>query len=311
VNWSYSANAVFHRCQRRYFFRTIMASETSNEPDRQEAAFLKRLQTIPFWRGKVVHEYVQHIAFAVRHHGGSPPLNRVISDLQKRIETDFSFSQQRLYMNKSNGPGLALFEHEYARPLEPDVPSRVSQEVVAAMTTFLSRPRLFDRLKEPLTSVEHRIASSLDGTKLVGQLDIVFVWRGSLYVIDLKVQRVPDDHRMQLQVYAYLMLRQSGLAGYRPDHVKLYDWDLLNNVLTEHAFDQARYDQTEDFIRSSVREMRSVVGEGRYRPELMEDFALTAEPKYCQFCPFERLCTRLRTGEQLRFEHASESLPAS
>jgi CRISPR/Cas system-associated exonuclease Cas4 (RecB family) len=287
-----------------------MASEASHEPDRQEAAFLKRLQTIPFWRGKVVHEYIQHIASAIRHRGTSPPLNRVIGDLQKRIEADFNFSQQRLYMKKSNGPGLALFEHEYARPLESDVPNRVSQEVVAAMTTFLSRPKLFDRFKEPLTSIEHRIISALEGTKLVGQLDSVFVWRGSLYVIDLKVQRVPDDHRMQLQVYAYLMLRQTSLKGYRPDHVKLYDWDLLNNVLTEHAFDQARYDETEDFIRSSVREMRSVVGNGQYRPEVMGDFALTAEPKYCEFCSFERLCTRLRTGEQLRFKHASELLPA-
>ena len=309
--WSFSTHNLFRRCQRRYFFSAIMASRPGSDPLRQEATFLKRLQSVQLWRGKLVHEYVDKIRSTLRNGWPLPPLSSMAKEIKDRTTTQFQFSARKGYRDSATTrDSLALIDHEYDRPLAEGVLEDVQKIAISAIRTFLAREKLIRRLKEPSTRTEYPVASSMGEDRLQARLDLFIPWKRQLWVVDLKVEEGTSDHRMQLQVYAYLLLRQPGYDQLDPNALNLFDWNLLSGKETKYAFTRDLYEETEDFIFSSLREMRHASPDHRYRLHMIEDFSYTQNPRNCEYCPFQRLCTRL-SNEKVHDQRLPDHQPAA
>lgn len=58
MKWSLSSAKSFRKCQRQWYFRSVLASGTAKDPERRTAFLLGKLQSVASWRGSVVDDVI-------------------------------------------------------------------------------------------------------------------------------------------------------------------------------------------------------------------------------------------------------------
>ena len=61
LDWSFSAERCFRRCQMQFWFREIAAWHNGKDPLRRESFVLKQLKTLDQWHGLLVHRSIEKL----------------------------------------------------------------------------------------------------------------------------------------------------------------------------------------------------------------------------------------------------------
>jgi hypothetical protein len=306
LDWSFSSERCFRRCQRQYYFKEIAAWHNGRDPVRREAFVLKQLKGLETWRGSVVHTAIER--FVVPYWQSRQPIDWdvVIKSAKTLAERQFSFSslgrfrENGLSKSKAGDDYCALSAHDCGESIPAESLSGTIQQIETALVNL-------SQMRELLKSIEGRkayftelpVSVDYHGAKINGQIDLMFFRGfGEPTVIDWKCYEsvAGSDAHLQTALYAWLLCRHSKWNVSRPENVELIEVRLSRDPsFIRHRFDSTRFFELEDHIFKSVEEIRALCGEASYADQDLADYSFTENPNSCAYCPFRRLCQEAGT----------------
>jgi hypothetical protein len=118
IEWSISKSKLFTKCQRKWYYYTLVASATSTDLLRKQAHQLKQLQSISAWRGTIVDNVIQHFVVPEIKKHNIPPQEGVLNFASELMDRQIAFGKQKKHLceeiSKSKCPDFcAFFDLEY------------------------------------------------------------------------------------------------------------------------------------------------------------------------------------------------------
>src|SRR5437762_4734271 len=181
MDWSFSTERSFRRCQRQFFFREILAWHNGRDPLRREAFVLKQLKSPETWRGSVVHQVIQQVLVPCFENHTTIDWDSVIKEAQRMAGRQYSFSEARNYRDlqisksKIGNEYCALAKHESGEGVTAAELERTFAEIE---TAFRNLARMKDFLKyvqnRPKYWAELPVSVEYNGARINGQIDLMF-----------------------------------------------------------------------------------------------------------------------------------------
>lgn len=300
LDWSFSADRSFRRCQRAYFFKDIAAWHNGREPMRREAFVRKQLKSLDLWRGSVVHTAIQRYVVPCWQMRKAIDWDDVVCQAQQLAERQYSFSKARRYRDgisktKAGDDYCALVFHE-----QPDgtTEEHVRESIAGVETALRNLSRMDDLLKHIQGRnkylCEVPVPVTYHGVNITGQIDLMFFrGYGQPTIIDWKCYDSVSgsDANLQTALYAWLLCKNAKWAVTNPESVELMEVRLGTDPgVIRHVFNARRFEELEDRIFQSVEEIRALCGGGAYKDQDLADYAFANNPNSCAFCAFRKLC---------------------
>ena len=291
-SWSRSRDATFQDCRRKYFYQYYGAWggwDVGADADVRRLYILKQLASRQMWAGRIVHDAIE-MALHVYREGRDVPVEPFIADVIERMRNEWRSSRAGRY--RESPKTLALFEHEYALDLKPEVWQALSRNVVTCLRNFFRLPLLEAVRKTPPEhwSIEHwSKVFDFEGTQVWIAPDFGY-WNadGLLTLVDWKTGASdPDATAFQLGCYA-LYARE--VLGVEPAQVDLLEANLREPTVTPLAWDDARLEAIRERLRLSIRAMRAYLADAAANVARIEDFERTEELRICRWCNFRSVC---------------------
>jgi hypothetical protein len=291
-SWSRSRDATFQDCRRKYYYHYYGAWggwESDAAADVRRLYILKQLASRQMWAGRVVHDAIE-MALHVYREGRDVPVEPFIADVIERMRSEWRSSKAGRY--RESPKTLALFEHEYALDLKPEVWQALSRNVVTCLRNFFRLPLLeaVRRTAPEHWSIEHwSKVFDFEGTSVWIAPDFGY-WNadGLLTLVDWKTGASDSDATaFQLGCYA-LYARE--VLGVEPSQVDLLEANLREPTVTPLAWDDARLETIREQLRLSIRSMRAYLADPAANLARIDDFERTEELRICRWCNFRTVC---------------------
>ncbi len=315
--WSVSRERLFEECRRKYFFHYYLSwggwQRTAPIVSR-EAFKLKRLVPLALWRGQLVHYVVSKILQSMKAKGRIPDKGDVLDYTIKRFETQLDFSARKQYLTEPKKKGdrinidwLALFDHEYDRPLEKDRLEGTRQECIEGIEGFYASPILpvlteTDTAVWTIEDLDHAEFSQVvefEGVTVFVKTDFMFRRdEGKFDIVDWKTNRpgrnnfdtTSEKNRTQLGVYGYYAVT---VLGESLENLRLLEVNLLDGGrVKEFTITEDDLDHFRSRIGAGIEKLSQVLESGnteRNEP-LPPAYFPPSESGRCRSCNFYRIC---------------------
>ena len=301
LDWSFSSDRLFRRCQRAFYFKDIAAWHNGKDPIRREAFVLKQLKTLDTWRGSVVHTAIQRHVVPCWENRRAVDWDAVAREGRAIAERQFAFSKARRY--RENGLSKTKAGDDYCALVIHDQPSSTTEEdVLSAIDGVEVAIRNLSGMSEFLKHAQGRpkyfcelpVAVTYHGANITGYIDLMF-FRGynQPTIVDWKCydSASGSDAHMQTALYAWLLCRSSQWSISTPESVELMEVRLGREPgVIRHTFSAEQFQELEDRIFQSVEEIRALCGDGLYAGQDLADYAFAQNSNSCAYCSFRKLC---------------------
>jgi hypothetical protein len=301
LDWSFSADRTFRRCQRAYFFKDIAAWHNGRDPIRREAFVLKQLKSLDLWRGSVVHTAIQRHLVPYLENRAAIDWDHIVREAQALAQRQYAFSSARRYRetgltkSKAGDDYCALAFHE-----QPNGTTDAQvQDVIEGIETALRNLSRMDSLLKVIQGrqkyfCELPVPINYHGANITGQIDLMY-FRGynQPTIIDWKCYDSISggDANLQTALYAWLLCKSPKWSVTDPESVELIEVRLGRDPgVVRHGFNAARFEELEDRIFQSVEEIRALCNEGSYAEQDLADYAFANNPNSCAYCTFRKPC---------------------
>ena len=301
-SWSRSRDNTFQECKRRYYYHYYGSWggwEAGVSAEVRRLYVLKQLASRQMWAGRIVHDAIE-MALQIFQHGRDVPVEPFIADVIERMRGEWRSSRDGRY--RESPKTLALFEHEYAVELKPEVWQMLSRNVSNCLRNFFRLPLLAEirRTSPEHWSIEHwSKVLDFEGTPIWIAPDFGF-WTeaGRLALIDWKTGGAdPESAAFQLGCYA---LYAQDMLGVEPARVDLLEVNLREPLVTPHQWDATRLDGIRERLRLSIRSMKAYLADPAANMAALADFERTEDLRICRWCNFRAVCRPEVTAEPAR-----------
>lgn len=280
----------------------VWASARARDPERREAYVGKQFQHFATWRGSLIHDVMASQFLASLRADGSLDAERLTTAAWDLAQRRFAFSAAHRYREPGMTKALAgeefcaLIEHESGQEIPAEHLERLGSSIgdcfahLATQQAFLQDVgRGFDHVTEA------RLAFSLDGATIRATPDFVFLRPGGgPTIVDWKIaESESSDYSQQLYVYALAVARCGRWPIPRDDAIQLFEVNPLKNYIRRYSVDSSTLDRAEDFVYSSIVEMRGLIGEGHFADVDIDELEVASSPGTCHLCSFASQCRRL------------------
>jgi len=305
VKWSYSAAKTFYLCRRKWYFEKFFANRKVEDKERNHAFFLKRLQSVHAWRGKLVDEVITKLIIPRLNNRQEIEPENVMSYANSLIGKQLDERRNLTYANCNGFFAKShdvhpFFEVEYGTGLSDDAILIATTEVNTSLTNLLNS-KLFAEIKEGCKLLaQRRLQFNFANASVSCAPDlIVFSEDANPRIIDWKVEApVNKEHRLQLAVYAL------ALSKVRPHRdfpemwreksidslgIGLVEFQLLRNREQNYVLSMDDIIDVEDYVFRTSRAMSAAV-DGNSSPPSADLFRSTSFPSLCTNCKFRKIC---------------------
>ena len=311
---------MFDSCLRRYYFHYYLSWggwERQAPGIAREAFRLKRLISLPLWRGQLVHYITTKVLASLRAKDRIPAFEDVSRYTLERFETQLEFSSSKKYLTEPKKKGgrlnidwLALFEHEYDRPIPPEKLQKTRDECLTAMKGLLESDILAAIAGtdpdgwaiENIDMAEFAQVFDFEGARVFAKTD--FMYRGadgSFNIVDWKTFSTKSSQwknkdgqdgkaRVQLGVYGYYA---AAILGEPLERIRLLEVNLLDGGATvEYSISNENLEEFYRHIRGGIDKLSSVLIKGDIaRNEAgPPDLFPKIDNGLCRYCNFYRIC---------------------
>ncbi len=314
--WSVSRESMFDSCLRRYYFHYYLSWggwERQAPRIAREAFRLKRLTSLPLWRGQLVHYITTKVLASLRAKGRIPAFEDVSRYTLERFETQLEFSSSKKYLTEPKKKGgrlnidwLALFEHEYGRPLSPEKLQKTRDECLTAMKGLLESDILAAIAEtdpdhwaiENIDLAEFAQVFEFEGAKVFAKTDLMYrSTDGSFNIVDWKTFSAKSSGkgntgkaRVQLGVYGYYA---ASILGEPLDRIRLIEVNLLDGGATvEYSISNDDLEEFYRHIHDGIDKLSSVLIKGDIARNEAGPPGLfpKVDNGLCRYCNFYRIC---------------------
>jgi hypothetical protein len=307
IEWSISKSKLFQKCQRKWYYYTLVASGTSTDPLRKQAHQLKQLQSISAWRGSIVDNVIQHcIVPEIRKHN-LPSREAVLRYGNDLIERQISFGKQKKHLDnnicKSSCTDFcAFFDLEYGTCLDEGKLETAKQEVAISLQNLLNSNFIQAMADENLYVIAQReLSYSLeDGVQVSSTPDIVVFFKDKAPLIaDWKVHVFGTTEAwLQLGIYAVALFKTKPHKDFpteafqikSPTEIRMVEYQLLKNYQRNYSLSVEDVADIEDYAFETATQMKSLVNGKKYPLIEVNLLQTTRSPQDCDKCGFKKLC---------------------
>jgi hypothetical protein len=291
-SWSRSRDNTFQDCRRRYFYHYYGAWggwDVAAGEEVRRLYILKQLASRQMWAGRIVHDAIEMILHAFAE-GRDLPVEPFIADVVERMRGEWRSSKAGRY--RESPKTLALYEHEYAVDLKPEVWQALSRNVTVCLRNFFRLPLVAAIRKTPPEhwSIEHwSKVFDFEGTPVWMAPDFGF-WTddGRLALVDWKTGgATPDGAAFQLGCYA---LYADEVLGVPPAKVDLFEANLREPEVTQLSWNDDRLEAIKEQLRLSIRSMKAYLVDPAANVAALADFEKTEDLRICKWCNFRVVC---------------------
>jgi hypothetical protein len=303
---SYSEARQFrNQCQRKWYFKNVLASWNSKDPMRREAFVLSKLQSLSAWRGSVVDKIVSTAVIDQLRRHDPPSIDRVI-DAARRVfvdQRDFALAHRVREVGiriSSHGDAFAAWHDvEYGSPPDADSLDRAWADIELALRNALGSTGLIADLRRGKIVAQARLHRDFGFFKVSANPDaIVFQPERTLRIIDWKVHAFGlRAAKQQLAVYAGVLHRGESLAffPFDPrsvplDRIVLTEVQLLNNEVHDYTVTDDEIDDAFDELFDTAEQIRCARGDDDGDYQHVGGFAATPWVEQCERCSFNKIC---------------------
>lgn len=282
LGWSYSRNATFLDCRRKYYYEYYGKYDILNV---LRISVLKNLTNIPLEVGNISHKVIK----------------KLLERLQK---TESPLDEERFY-GYAYKEGLNIFrtkqfEEIYYREKERiDYDEEIFPKVRASLENFIASERFAWILEEALAYKNEWIIEPegygecrIDDQKAYCKVDFLFPIEDAIHVLDWKTGKPHfEKHMTQLVGYATWVHFH---FGKELDQIKTAVAYLLPDY-REHIPDISDVDFA--MLSDKIRKETDAMYEYCAEPELniplpKEDFPMREPSDFCNYCKYRELCDR-------------------
>ncbi|MEM7224456.1 MAG: PD-(D/E)XK nuclease family protein [Pseudomonadota bacterium] len=306
MRWSYSASRSFRQCQRQWYFKNVVSSAKAKDPLRKRAYLLGKLRSVSAWRGQIVDDVISRVIVPCVNRNTCITLKQAKRCARELFERQLAFGRRHpiddLNLRVSEiGQDFALFHAmEYNGGLSQTEIDLAWKEVETALENLFE---LYD-LKQLLKSSDYIITQRalqfplMDNVTVLAYPDaIAFHSDSAPTIIDWKVHAFgQNDAWLQLAIYAIALNRCKphsdfpALSESSLQETKLYEAQLLTNIVREHVLDEDQFVEAEECMIASAFEMTCLTEGDKYSKLDSEDFTPALYAETCQRCAFRKLC---------------------
>jgi hypothetical protein len=304
VKWSVSASRIFKQCPRKWYFHEIQSNGKSKDKLQEEACFLKKLQTIPAWRGSLVDKVISNYVVLKLNRKYEIDEEELVQHALKLADQQIAFATSQKCDNGSNNDDVqcALYDIEYNGGIDAEELENAKFEIVQALRNFVRSKFLREFLQDGSYLISQRtIRHTQDRITVACTPDLIaFYENNPPLIVDWKVQALAHtEHWIQLAVYGLTISKikphkdfpekwHSILAN--STKIRLLEFQLLQNHERIYSMTPSDVIETEDYIYTSSNRMIQLT-KGRKYPELLPEFVPTTQrPTLCGWCQFKKIC---------------------
>ncbi len=303
MKWSVSSARIFLQCPKKWYFETIFANSRSGNPQRKEAAFLKRLHSIYSWRGKLVDQVISRYIVARINRHELTTKEGALSYADSLMKAQLEFARGKMYRNPeaktSSYDYCALLEFENGCSVSEEQLERVSKEVECSVLNLLNSS-LFSEIGNGTYLVAQRpIQFQFADMTVKCTPDLITLYKGKApMIVDWKTETLGNkEHWLQLGIYGVALSRitphkdftcsESDLSD--PTKMRLVEFQLLSNRKSEYVITNEDITEIEDYIYSSSAAMQQLI-HGKPPEELVNHLPKAKSPEICICCRFKKIC---------------------
>jgi hypothetical protein len=307
--WSFSQYRTFQKCPRQWFYAAHWARSSATEPDRREAALLKKLQTVSAWRGGVVDTVFERFLVPRLNERNPPRLSQISAEARRLFDKQLDFARNHRIREKGMSAAVAgeafaaFFKIEYGEAVDAAELQRARKDVIASVENLY---RKMNPLRDAMRKASLSVAQSplsfkyLGGTVRARPDLILFFEKRPPIIVDWKVHAFGNrDYADQLTGYALALTRGTphvNFARYwkpwKPCEIELIEAQLLLGALRKHQIDEDEIAAAEERIAEGILTLQSAY-DGKEPKELQPgDFPRAHRPETCLSCSYRKICWR-------------------
>lgn len=258
---------------------------------------MRQLRSLSGWRGSLFDKGIEFSVIPAIENSEPIDFDQAIRQTVELAQRQYSFSETKRYRDAGIKKGdagdefCALFSHEYGLGISPEELEEVFQDLACCFENLQQQTEFVNYLRQgKWYGVQKTLSLNLDGVSIEGRPDLLFFGNeGQLTIVDWKTElSETSDNRPQLLVYALGAIR--GWPQARLENLEIYEANVMKDEIRIHHITEQDLLKTEDFIFSSVYEIRSLTQGGKFPDQHIEDYELANSPKTCQYCSFRKLC---------------------
>ncbi|MCD6379630.1 PD-(D/E)XK nuclease family protein [bacterium] len=316
--WSISRESLFDSCKRAYYFHYYLSwgGWNRNAPEDSRRAFkLKRLVSLPLWRGQLVHYIATKILQSTRSKKRIPAEDDVTSYTIESFNKQLNFSKEKRYRyepkkirGKLHTNWLALRDHEYGIDIPPRHIEKTRGECLKAIKALLESPILdkiskTDSSKWVIEDIDFsEFAQSFQFEKTTIFLKTDFMFRsndGTFNIVDWKTfaDNPPSSKKRdlgragdQLGIYGYYA---TAILGEPIGNIKMYEINLLDAAReVVYTINKKSIERATKRINKGIAKLASVLTDNdteKNNPLTYQYFPPNRGNK-CKFCNFSIIC---------------------
>ena len=298
-------------CPRRYLFHYYVSwgGWRAQAPAVVREAFkLKRLVTLPLWRGQLIHYVATMVLRSMRARGRIPARDDVVRYTLERFDAQLAFSRERRYLTAPKTRGgkldidwLALFDHEYGKPPTAERIERSKLECVRCVDGLLNGPLLGEIMAtdpgswliEDLDRAEFSQTFTFGGVTVYAKTDLLYRDAdGLLNIVDWKTGS-GESRGIDLQfgIYGYWAAKK---LGEPIDSIRLREVRLAaGGDVRDRSIDEKSLERFYGRIEAGIARLADLLVDrdtGRNEARPPREFPTIDADDVCERCNFFRIC---------------------
>jgi len=307
MKWSYTESKMFSKCQRKWYYFSIVANPNSKDSLRREAYLLKQLQTVYAWRGSLVDSVIQKVIVPKMIYHYLPSESQVLDYAIQLMEKQIAFGKERRHLcrditkSSTSEEYCAFYELEYGNGLDEEKLQEAKNDVIISLKNLLHSDLIKEVTKNNLYIVAQReLTFPFEEDIIVSCTPdmIVFFKDKPPLIVDWKVHFFGNvDAWLQLGIYAIGLVKTKphrdfpqDLRQMGPSKVHLIEYQLLKNIQREYSISAEEIADIEDYIFESSTRMKRLVNGRKYNRLDISRFETARSPEICEKCQFKKLC---------------------
>lgn len=303
--WSFSRHSKFSECPRSYFYSYYGSWggwKANATPLQKQAYLLKKLTSIPLWKGDLVHRAIEMDLRCALQQGKPAKPGSMEQWLERTAREEWAQSKARLIIGNPSR-AVCLFDH-YVAPKGTD-PALLdvgleqvltdSRDLYRAYEASRIRESILSAGKDGLLSLEVLDSIVIARTKVWVKMDLAFnSAKQFTCIVDWKTGKVSEAYKRQLAIYGFYAEKQWRKPLTR---LRLLDVHLAqpeSDQVHTHTVAREDMDECAEFVADSVRSMQEglLLPKSKNNPQSIGWFTQNntkcAGP--CRWCNFRPLC---------------------
>ena len=289
-SWSWSRAQMFERCQFQYYFHYYDAPGFlywGGNRRKNTLYKMKHVSTAPLWIGKLLHDWISWIVRREIELQSPVPFDEVAPMLEKDMRYRWEVSARRWFPDEAKVFDF-MDDHFYGGETVLQLPEEYLRKALELLQGFYNLfivPHMGRGCR--ILSNEALMNFPFEGMPVYQKADLILEDENGIHLWDWKSSKSTFVNDQQMALYA---LAAGDKHHRHVSEMSFHFGFLANGEIKDLFIDEDVIHETEDYMRSSIKEMTDRLSNRRLNQTHRRYFEKTQTASNCKDCKFRGPC---------------------